>query len=154
MGQWPDSVDTLKGDVIRDMHRPVQTAPTNPTAITGATAKMLGLAVAFTPRRTGRVLFVAKGNITCNTTAETTTVQLKYGTGTAPANDAADAGTQAGVDSTFTALTGVLTVPFADVALVDSLTIGTAYWFDYNAKTSNAGATGRVLDLNVTVLEV
>lgn len=154
MPAWPDSVTTCKGDLLREMHRPTQSSPDDPTAITGTTEKMLGLGVAFTPRRTGRVLVITKGNITGNTTAKLTTVQLKYGTGTAPANDAANTGTAAGVVSTFTTLTGMLTVPFADVALIDGLTIGTAYWFDYNAKTDDAGTTGRVLGLNVTVVEI
>ena len=152
--QWPVSIDTLKGDVIRQLQRPTQSQPSDPTAITGITEKMLGLAIAFTPRRTGRVSVRAYGNITCDTTAKTTTVQIKYGTGTAPANDAADTGTAAGIARVFLALTGQLTVPFADEALIDNLTIGTAYWIDYNAKTDDAGATGRLTGLNIVVAEI
>ena len=154
MPTWPETADTLKGDVMRDMHRPAETAPSDPTAITGVTAKMLGLAVAFTPLRTGRILVITKGNITCDTTAKLTTVRLRYGTGTAPANDAASTGTAAGIASTFTALTGMVTVPFADAALISGLTIGTAYWLDYSAVTDDAGAAGRVLGLNMVVTEI
>lgn len=154
MSQWPVSIDTLKGDVIRELHRPTQTQPSDPTAITGTTEKMLGLAVAFTPRRTGRIIVRADGNITVSATAKLVTVQLKYGTGTAPANDAANTGTTAGIARTFTGLTGMLTVPFSDAALIDNLTIGTAYWIDYNAKTDDAGESGRVLGLNVVVMEI
>ena len=152
--QWPVSIDTLKGDVIRELHRPTQSQPADPTAITGVTALMLGLAVAFTPRRTGRISVRVYGNITCDTTAKTTTVRMRYGTGTAPANAAASTGTAAGVARTFLALTGMLTVPFSDEALIDNLTIGTAYWIDYSALTDDAAAAGRVLGLNIVVAEI
>ena len=153
---WPASIDTLSDEVQRQFHRPVQSQPADPTAITGTTEKMLGLAIAFTPRRTGRIKVHVVGNITCDTTAKTTTVAMKYGTGTAPMNDAADAGTAAISTFTraFTALTGMVTVPFADVALISGLTIGIAYWIDYNCKTDDGAATGRLLGLNVLVEEI
>lgn len=154
MPTWPDTADTLKGDVIRQFQRPTQTQPTDPTAITGTTEKMLGLAIPFTARRTGRILVHVSGNITCDTTAKTTTVAMKYGTGTAPVNADADGGTAAGIARTFKALTGMLTVPFSAAVLIDGLSIGTAYWIDYNAKTDDGAAAGGILGLNVVITEV
>lgn len=151
---WPVSIDTLNGDVQRQYHRPTQTQPSNAAGITGVTAKMLGLAVAFTPRRTGRILVAIDGNITCDTTAKTTTATLKYGTGTAPVADAANTGTAAGIAKTFTALTGMLTVPFAQTAIIDGLSIGIAIWLDYSVLTDDANAVGNMLDLNVVVTEI
>lgn len=136
------------------MHRAAQTAPADPTGITGATAKMLGLAVAFTPRVTGRVLVLVSGQATDDTNADTATYILRYGTGTAPANDAASTGTAGGLSRTFSALTSATSAPFSENQLITGLTLNTAYWFDFSAKATGAGAVANLTTLTFTIMEI
>lgn len=154
-GAWPDSVDRLDGSVIRAMHAPVETKPADPTGVTGATALMLGLAVAFTPRRTGRVKLMVTGNVSDNTTADVASFILRFGTGAAPANqDAGTAGTAVTPTRTFTALTGMTKVPFSQIALINTPLIGTAYWFDYSAAATGGAAVANMDQLTFIVEEI
>lgn len=154
-GVFLDRPSEMGADVLHSIQNTTQTQPTNKTAITGTTEKMMGYAVAFTPRRSGKLEIQIDGNITVDTTAQTTTARLKYGTGAAPENDAAVTGTQAGKTKTFVGLTGMLTVPFAMTAFVNAqANVGVAMWFDFDAKTSDAGAAGGVLDLNFVIKEL
>ncbi len=151
---WPNAITGLDGSVLRAMHEVVETKPEDPTGITGATAKMLGLAVAFTPRRTGRVLVMVTGNVTDNTTADVASFIMRFGTGTAPANDAASTGTAVTPTRTFTALTGMTTVPFSQLAVISMPLIGTAYWIDYSAAATGAGAVAGMTQLTFEVMEI
>jgi hypothetical protein len=138
----------------------VQVSPSNPSGTTSTTLIMMGLGVAgagggwsFTPRGSGNVLLVASGAISNNTTADGAAAQLSYGTGAAPANAAALAGTQIGTLPVFTALTGLLTVPFSLQAIATGLTLGTTYWFDLALKAVTAG-TASVATVSCTAFEI
>lgn len=136
----------------------VSVTPSDPGAITSATYQMLGLGVAganawiMTPQVTGRILMIVAGDITQSNTATTGTVQLSYGTSSAPANTNAVTGTQVGAQPFFTGLTGALTAPFSLVFVVTGLVIGTAYWLDVCAKSSANSIT--VTKLSCTAIEV
>ena len=138
--------------------------PSNPTGTTSTTAVMMGLAGSLTPQVTGRVLLILSGDISNNTTADGVTVQLSYGTGTAPTNGAALTGTQIGGIVSFTALTGVLTVPFCVTALIIGLSVpsinslgattaSTAYWLDAAVKAVTAG-TASISNLDLVAIEL
>lgn len=121
----------------------VNTRPTGAAAATSASYVMAGFGVAgagggwsITPNSSGRVLLIASGLMTSGTTASTCTVQLSFGTGTAPANGAAAAGTQQGNQPAWVSLTGMLAVPFALSTIVQNLVLGTAAWFDIAQKSS------------------
>ncbi len=136
----------------------VGVVPANPTAIASSTYLMNGLgvaganALAFTPTGSGRIIVSVSGDLLADATARVCAAQLSYGTGTAPANAAAVAGTQYGAQLAWTSLTGMLTMPFTLSALVTGLTIGTAYWFDVNSKAS--AGTVQLTNLNAWVMEV
>jgi hypothetical protein len=69
-------------------------------------------------------------------------VQVKYGTGSAPANGAAATGTNAGgPNSSFPSASGSAgsTIPYVVGGIITGLTLGTAYWFDV-ALTNISGA--------------
>jgi len=78
---------------------------------------MLGLAGSITPQSTGRILVIVSGDMSQSTTGDGGAIQISMGTGAAPSNGGALAGTQFGSLVTMTFLTGVLTVPFCIHAL-------------------------------------
>ena len=129
-----------------------QSTPTNPTGTVSLTLVMMGLAGSITPRSTGRILIWLSGDCSNTTTGDGVGVQLSYGTGAAPANGGALAGTQVGGLVTFTALTGVLTVPVGLQAIVENLAVNTAVWLDAAVKAVTAG-TASISNLSLTALE-
>lgn len=99
----------------------------------------LGSSCSITPTLTGRIRFTI--NFTQSIAANTTgTYQLRYGTGTAPATNAALAGTTLGGLAQTTITTSGFSSAFSSNGIVSGLAPGTAYWFDLSASTSGAGA--------------
>lgn len=119
-----------------------QALPSNPTQTLSAAGVMMGLAGAITPTSTGNVVFIVTGIINSGATGNPT-CQLRYGTGTAPTNGAANTGTPVG---TVAKEAGIATgsVPFTCTWYASSLTVNTAYWYDLSLVsdgTSNASVT-------------
>jgi hypothetical protein len=131
----------------------LQATPSNPASTTSLVGVMAGIAVAFTPTQTGRVLVIAEGSMSNNTVGDAIDVQIRYGTGTAPVNGAALTGTAAGAFQRCTATGAALQVPFAVVAIVTGLTVGTAYWFDLMEKAITGG-TAQISALVVAIAEL
>ena len=129
-----------------------QKTPSDPTGTTSTSLVMMGLAGSITPNSTGRIMIFLSGDCSNNTTADGVGVQISYGTGTAPSNGGSLAGTQIGGLVTFTALTGVLTVPFALNAAVQNLVLGTAYWIDLALKAITAN-TASASNISITAFE-
>lgn len=128
-----------------------QSQPSNPTQTNSGTYVMMGLAGAITPVKTGKILAILSGDVTA-TNGNTATMQLSFGTGAAPANAAAVTGTQYANQPTFTALTGLLTVPFSLQGITAAQALGTALWFDLALKSSSGNVS--VTNLSLTLLEV
>jgi hypothetical protein len=131
----------------------VEVSVSAPSATTSATYVMVGLGVAgasaftITPLITGRLLVLVTGDVTGVNTA-TVTVQLSFGTGAAPANNAAVVGTQVGGQPLFTPITGVLTAPFSLIAIITGLAtaspvtgVGTPVWLDVALKSTSGAAS-------------
>lgn len=154
MTTWVNTAAEINADVLNQIMHPTLTTPADPTGILGATSLMLGLAVTYTPIRTGRIRIRVTGNITDDTTADLGTWILRYGTGTAPANQAASTGTAVTPSRTWTALTGMTSVPFAQNTQISGLTVGTTYWIDYAAAATGAGATVNMTQLAFLVEEI
>lgn len=117
----------------------VQVAPSDLGAITNAAYRTWGLGATatpfvITPQTTGRLLVIVAGDLV-GTNGATSTIQLRQGTGTAAAHDAADSGNAIGSQVTCTLLTGILTVPFCLVAIISGLTVPV---FDANGKSTAA----------------
>ncbi len=129
-----------------------QSSPSNPTGTTSTTAVMMGLAGAFTPKSTGRVLIMLSGDIKNSTSTDGATVQLAYGTGAAPANAAAATGTTVGGKPAFVAAANNQTVPFSVQAVVSGLTLGTAIWIDAQV-AAVTGGTASIENLSLSVQE-
>lgn len=146
----------------------VQTTPANPTAIASAAYLMNGLGSAaspfvITPQITGRVLVIVSGDLVENATAQTATIQGRFGTGTAPANAAADTGTAIGGQVAWTSLTGELTVPFSYQFVITGLSVpsvdakgvsqaAVAVWIDIASKSS--AGTIQLTNLTCVAIEL
>jgi len=117
-----------------------------------ATTQMQGLAVYFTPLNSTRVKLTITGQIA---PAATTVwnVYPSYGTGTAPANAAATAGTQLTYGAGGTAATGAQVDSFSTFNVISGLTVGTVYWFDLETVFS-ASTMGALTKLTIIVEEV
>ena len=108
IAQWTTST-TIQGVSLASLLTAMATQNTNATNPSGTTSTAgvmmgLGSTCKITPAVTGRVRFTISGSVANNNAAHSTTVGGRYGSGTAPANNAATAGTAVLINS-FTALT-------------------------------------------------
>lgn len=131
-----------------------QATPSNPTGTTSASPVMMGLAGAITPAGSGKVMLIISGDITNSGSSGNMSIQLSYGTGSAPINGASLAGTQAGAKliSGQAAQAGV-SIPFSVNAVITGLTPSTAYWLDLASSISN-GNTVSLKDISISACEI
>jgi len=135
-----------------------QSTPANPTGTTSTTGVMMGLAGSITPARSGIVLINISGTVTNSASVSNgASVQIRTGTGTAPANGAALAGTAQG--SAVRMLNpsdtrgGTITVPFSANAIVTGLAVGTAVWIDTGV-AAITGGTATISNVSISVNEL
>jgi len=134
-----------------------QATSATPTGTTSATAVMMGLGAlgtpaSITPGVTGRVRLQISGQMANSTINDGVTVDLRYGTGTAPANGAAVTGTLGGISQTATSLVAAQRSGFTIQAVVTGLTVGTAYWFDASV-LAVTGGTASIFGVTATAVE-
>jgi hypothetical protein len=123
----------------------------NPTGTTSSTAVMCGLAKTLQVKQAGVVLVTICGTVDNNNPAGSGTLQIAYGTGSAPSN---------GVAATGTAVGTLLTCPpinaydnFSSTVLITGLTVGTTYWFDLQQAAITAG-TVTAASVNTIIVEI
>lgn len=114
---------------------------TNPAGTASATSVQMGVGLSFTPLSTGTVLLIASGVVQTTVASGGGSYQLSYGTGTAPANGAAAAGTSPGNFQTIILAAAAEKNSFSVQAVVSGLTPGTTYWVDLQLKASGGGTT-------------
>ncbi len=109
---------------------------------TSTSLVMAGYGKTFTPKSTGRVLILLITEANNNTAGDGVSLQINYGTGTAPSSGAAVTGTQASPAASITAAAASANVTVTLFAIVTGLTIGTSYWLDlaYAAVTGGTAA--------------
>jgi hypothetical protein len=107
----------------------------------------MGSTFTITPTATGRVLFHIQGQVVQSTAGAYSNIQLRYGTGTAPANAAAPTGT-AGTNLYTIAVGSIVASGFHISAVATGLTKGTAYWFDLVASASSGTTTLQNVNAN------
>lgn len=130
-----------------------QSQPSDPTGTMNTTGLMMGLAGSITPQFTGTILFIVSGEIANDTDANGAKVQLRFGTGAAPANGAALTGTTAGNIPEFTAAANDQNVPFSIQAVIAGLTLSTAYWLDVGL-AAITGGTATIKNVSLTAVEL
>jgi hypothetical protein len=113
--------------------------PANPTETTSMIGVMMGFAGTVTPTRSGKVMVMMTMQTLIG--GDTSTVQMRYGTGAAPVNGAALTGTVA--SPTALGVLQFMTLPL--VALITGLTIGVPVWLDVSVTSTSGGSVGVVL---------
>jgi hypothetical protein len=143
------------GKVSAAVPATLQANPTNPASTTSTTGVMMGLGSSchMTPAFSGRVKVEFLG-IAVSSIGNTTTLTVRYGTGTAPSNGGAVTGTQIGSILQIAGQSGAsLAPPFANGGVITGLTAGTAYWFDLELSTSSASTSAQAIGLSCSAFE-
>jgi hypothetical protein len=114
---------------------------------------MMAAGGAITPILSTRVLFTVSGQMANATAGDGATIDLRYGTGTAPINGAAVTGTLVGIAQTATSISAAQKSGFSISYPITGLTIGTAYWFDISLKVVTGG-TATITGISASAMEV
>jgi len=113
-----------------------------PTGTTSATAVMAGMGSTckITPGLTGRIRFVIEGRASNTVINNLITMQLLYGSGTAPTNGAAASGSSpSSLSMTIQSAVAQQPMAFSLSGQVTGLSVGTQYWFDLSQLQSGGG---------------
>jgi hypothetical protein len=132
---------TLQTETLAVVPQITQRLPANPTGRASATAAMMGLAGSITPQVTGRLKIEVTGSVTSGSNGGGGTIQIRYGTGTAPTNAAALTGTAAGNPVIFDQGSANDRILFTCIGYVTGLTPGTAVWIDLSLASNGTGTT-------------
>jgi hypothetical protein len=126
--------------------------PTGTTSTASIVMMGLGGTWALTPTITGRLRITVTGTANNTIATDGCVTQVRYGVGAAPANAAAQTGTQAGRNTS--AVSGVASqlVPFTIIAQLSGLTINTAYWFDVGL-AALTGGVANLTQLSIQIVE-
>jgi hypothetical protein len=146
--------DGTRFQLIRPVRaRLIAATPPDPTGTSSATAVMMGLGVAITPNVSGDLHISVVGDIGSTSTASDTTIQIRAGTGTAPANGAALTGSAVGSAVQWVTSNGALgdRIPFSLSGLLTGASVGVAYWVDIALSSSIGTAT--LKNLSVVIRE-
>ena len=130
-----------------------QQQPADPTGTASTTFVMCGTAMTFTPAKSGKIRIHVSFINTNNTVTDGVQVKVKYGTGTAPVNGAAETGSQLGKNQYSAVLNAAMYVNGHMTAYVSGLTLSTAYWFDL-AQAAIVGGTAGVQFINCVIEEL
>lgn len=125
----------------------------NPNSTSSTTVVMMGLGVKITPRSSGRILVIVTGMAGNGTIGSGCNSQVRYGTGTAPANGAALTGSTSGQEKAFVASTAAGQQGFSLSTIITGLIVGTEYWIDVGLKAVTSG-TASIAGIDVVSLEV
>ena len=128
-------------------------SPSNPTGTASTTGVMMGLAGTITPNITGNAQITVNGTIfNATAIADGAKIQIRVGTGTAPANAAALTGSTCGTMPQYVASTTAGKVPFSTTCYVSGLTPGIAEWIDVGL-VAITGGTATITDVNIVAAE-
>jgi hypothetical protein len=134
-------------------------SPTAPNST--VTTQMQGLAGAITPTKSGKVMVTISGTVISSVTTHGVGIlySIRYGTGAAPGNNTAVAGTGVGGQQEFTnpaaaTAAGDIHAPFSISAVITGLTLSTAYWLDLAALAISAASQVSLSNVSICVIEL
>jgi len=139
--------------VLNGQNAVAQSTPADPTGTTSTAGVMMGLAGSITPVYTGRVLMLISGNVANSTLLDGINAQIRYGTGSAPANAAALTGTAVGSLNKTTSAVNAQKTGIALQAIVTGLSLATAYWIDVSL-AAVTGGTVTLTNVSLTAIEL
>lgn len=102
---------------------------------------------------TGRLTIIVSGDADNSTNGSGAQMQIRYGTGAAPANGAALTGTAAGSLVKMVQNNLNNRMPYSLNSIISGLTIGTTYWIDVSLAAITSG-TARIRDNSISVHEI
>lgn len=151
---------TTTGTLARDYaEQIVQSAAgvvLTPTGTTSTTGVMMGMGstIKITPARSTRVMIMIQGTVNTSTTSTTSTMGIFFGTGTAPINGAASAGTQ--VAGNLVTVLGTIAAdpPFHISGIITGLTLSTAIWVDLKLAQTSGGGTANLTNVSWFIYEI
>jgi hypothetical protein len=127
-------------------------APTG-TANTTGDGVMMGLAGTITPAISGTLLITVSGDITNGTAGDGGMIHVRTGTGAAPSNAGALAGTTCGsLQKYVSSPTTPDKVPFSKTCLVTGAALNTALWIDVSL-AAITGGTATIADVDIVATE-
>lgn len=129
------------------------TTPGTPAAHSSTSYIMEGLAASITPTRSGKVAVSITGNSNGDN-LDHYFYSIQYGTGGAPANNAAQTGTQVGQVIELQINQNGDPIPVSLEALITGLTLNTAYWVDVAMKATTGNAGMNLYNCTVLLEEV
>lgn len=128
--------------------------PSNPTGTTSGSNVMMGLGVSscrITTTYGTRLEVTFDGAVVNSSVGQITNVQIRYGTGSGPANADGATGTQSGAQTSYGNGGAVYQGGFSKKVIITGLSPATTYWFDLALSVS--GGTGSVLGITFTAME-
>ena len=123
-------------------------AAQNPSGTSNTSGLMMGLAGTITPVGSGDILVNVSGGYMVNAGGTECTVAARIGTGTAPSNGGALAGSVVGPPMRGT------NVAFNSSSIVTGQTLNTALWIDVSAAASAGGGTCTITNVYVSAYEL
>lgn len=144
---------TAQTEILAVRPQIVESSPANPTGTNSNVGVMMGLAVAFTPRVTGRIKVTIDGLYAATNAGSQVAIGLRFGTGGSPANGAALTGTLVTPEPNYYIAQSNEPMSFSFSRIIDSLVIGTPIWIDINVRRGGNNSTCTVSSLNIIVEE-
>src|SRR6185312_870155 len=151
--KYRNNADSTTYNILSTLGAVTTSTPADPTGTTSTTAKMMGLAGSITPAVSTRIDVTICGQMANSLINDGVTVQLRYGTGTAPTNGATLTGTQLGASQTNTEKVAAQNDGFCVTGIATGLTIGTAYWLDA-AVNAVTGGTASITGITIKANEI
>ncbi len=132
-----------------------QVVRANPGSTNSSSVTMVGLAGSIKTLNGTQVMVVISGDIAQSGNDGNSTIQMHYGTGTAPSNGNAASGTVAGgrLNIAFQGTGSKLKYPFSTNAIISGVTPGTTYWLDLGT-TNSGGHTVNIKNVSISAFEL
>ena len=149
-GSFPAQTVTLAGGAM------FTGLPGNPANTISGTGVMMGLGstCTVTPTRTGNILFIISGQEANNTAGDGINIQLRGGTGSAPANAAMPVGNvlSSTIGASMVTGGGAQNLPFTIQGTMTGQALSTALWFDIKL-ASITGGTVNIANVKCSAVE-
>jgi len=130
-----------------------QILPGDPAATASAAGVMMGLNGSITPVGSGKIMIVVSGDINNTVAGDGAQIRLRTGTGTAPANGGALAGTTAtGLVTVTNSAATTIRVPFSLNAIVTG-SLNQANWIDVEL-AEIGGGTAQIRNVTISAYEL
>jgi hypothetical protein len=144
---------TTQTETIAVVPQITESSPGNPTGTNSNVGVMMGLAIAFTPRVTGRIKVTIDGLYAATNAGSQVAIGLRFGTGGSPVNGAALTGTLVTPEPNYLIAVSNEPMSFAYSRVIESLVVGTPIWIDINVRRGGTNSTVTVTSLNIIIEE-